>query len=590
MKTAFFLFVLLLCWHLENSHAQVKVIEVDSTSGYPTESLPFDQHFILKIPIKTSRVTDVAYIPHVWSMNLPESMKYRKLTAESENKKVDYKIRELKNSYRVKEINKVNYLLIDISDTNVLDPGKSYTFLWAGDTDDSVMDLFDQYHKYRKDSIQYARNSQDTVARNAYPKHLLNARKIYIKLAKENKEKFGFEVGWPLEDTISLTPIVGGYNDVSFDNKDTLYKRYEELDRLNAAYQSRLTGLQPDSSPDTKAAFLSLMQMIIQESDHFDSKQKNNYLTDIRKSAQRLSRLAELSNNEYQQLLKGLVSIDCNLCKTNGENEFESRQANLKVTLAAIEELYIIAEALQTGKPYLAPAVVTIKSYRDTIRSLLKDSRLADLEKIVQVRKKIKDIVFIMALSRLTMLGGVTHVYSFETRSKLSIAPDFGIVTTRIGNDASNPYSFVPYLGFHINLRPINRDIPFWSYRHRPLHFASLFLGWSIVPIDNGPKLSAGADSVRSFFSKDKGTLLTGLGIRLGNFARLTSGAMWYFKYTRSGSGPDPTIYDQRKLKSWLFIGLSVDLALKDLLNGISDVFTGAPRVFRPPTPTVVAN
>ncbi|AXE21810.1 hypothetical protein DR864_28470 (plasmid) [Runella rosea] len=72
---------------------------------------------------------------------------------------------------------------------------------------------------------------------------------------------------------------------------------------------------------------------------------------------------------------------------------------------------------------------------------------------------------------------------------------------------------------------------------------------------------------------------------------------MWYFKYfpneidlAKNAMDPTKTKHDRRNLQAWPFVGISLDLSLKDLLNGISDVFTGTPRAFQPPTQIITSN
>ncbi|AXE21812.1 hypothetical protein DR864_28480 (plasmid) [Runella rosea] len=59
------------------SFAQTKVISVDTVSGVPSETLPFDQAFVLKIPTKAARVTAIAFMPHVGRKTFKESLEHR---------------------------------------------------------------------------------------------------------------------------------------------------------------------------------------------------------------------------------------------------------------------------------------------------------------------------------------------------------------------------------------------------------------------------------------------------------------------------------------------------------------------------------
>ncbi|AXE21811.1 hypothetical protein DR864_28475 (plasmid) [Runella rosea] len=266
---------------------------------------------------------------------------------------------------------------------------------------------------------------------------------------------------------------------------------------------TEITGLSTDNQLRGNGSLRIILQEFSQKSNNFDSEIKSSYLKDIRQSSQRVISLFSMDNVTYKNIILGLQNLDCNKCKLTESDLYDERAENLKTSLAAVEELYIVSESLVKGQPNLQSAVDGLKSFRNELLDLITD--FADIS---AARKAIKDNIFEIGLGPVFALGGSTFIFSFETRNKLSLAPDFGLVTTRIGNDGSNPYGFVPYFGFHVNFRPINRDVPFKSYNHKPFHYGSLFIGWSLVSIDNGPKQSAGADSVASFFSKGKGTFI----------------------------------------------------------------------------------
>lgn len=265
------------------------------------------------------------------------------------------------------------------------------------------------------------------------------------------------------------------------------------------------------------------------------------------------------------------------MCKPEKENDYDSRLKNIKETILKLAELQNAANSLRS-LPDIREAVNTLNNVLIDFNTSLKN-----MEKVAEARKIISNEIANIGISNFNIVGGSTSIKSFESRTKLSIAPDFGVVTTRLFKDKPNPYGFIPYLGVHVNFRPLNRDVPFWSYDHKFINYLSAFVGWSLVNIKNGPNLTAKADSISGFFSAEKGTLMTGIGIRLGNAVKVTTGAMYYFKYHE-----DPNnlgFYNSRKLKAWPFIGLSIDLALKDFLNGISDVLSAAPRAHNPPPP-----
>jgi hypothetical protein len=113
----------------------------------------------------------------------------------------------------------------------------------------------------------------------------------------------------------------------------------------------------------------------------------------------------------------------------------------------------------------------------------------------------------------------------------------------------------MPYLGFHINFRPINKNLNFWSYRHNNVgQFLSAFVGWTMVKV--------GKDNQRLDFF-EKSSLLTGLGIRVGNAVRIVGGKMWYFNIEGS---------QKRVFTNMSFIGVSLDFELEKLFNGFKDL------------------
>lgn len=521
-----------------------KVVEYDSITGKPSQQFPFDEEFIIKIPIKSQRVASF------YRVEIKNNQTFASAFAKEGQRK-----KFLPNSFEVKT-GKVNYLIAVVDGDFKLEPGRKYAFFWSGDVNDNVLEVFDAYHEYRKGSTPIS-----AVAPS------------YTKVSDFYKNKFGFQLGF-------VAAEIGTYN---FSLKQWYdAPSYNALDVAESTYTSALpTFIAP--LPATKTALQALIRLIIQRSDQFDTKWKNIYLPDARKAERRLLKLMTLDALTFNRLILGQEGIDCFDCTLTANRQYESRQTNIKATATAIDELYTVAASLEVANPAVTPATIYLKSYATYFQSATKKIAL-----LVKARKEVKDKIFDLGISGLDRASGDANVYGFEARNKISIAPDFGFALTPF-NNKTNPYPFLPYLGFHVNLRPLNRDVPFNSYTHRGLNRWSLMVAWTLVNIDNGPKRTANVnqDSIASFFNA-KGTLLTGVGFRLGNAVRITSGTAWYFKYQLNDANV-PLVYNDRKAKVWPFVGVAVDLALKDLLNGISDVFTGTARNYvAPPAPVPV--
>jgi hypothetical protein len=614
------------------SLAQVKVIEVDSVTRLPNQSIPFDEPFILKIPIKSQSVAGVTQIELINRAGLIETLERRLASGDFGFHPIPV------DGYKVEPVGKVRYLTInygtvylsrklnvfraekarrqahsdwqqvekekgatspeaikakiiagkadssakhtkdEAGDNYYLSPGKSYAFLWSGDVSSEVWALFDQYRRYR--------TAPDTATAN---KELKEVRKTYAQLIDINKKAVGFNIYFvPSELSSSFSPTADHKNDtIRFKNslavwykyqETKLVDRYTELEAAETLLKNKIDTLTLRFGPVASAthAYKRLNSLLIQESPEFDSGLKLSYASAPAKVTKRLMKLRILDKGAYERLLKGLESIDCDQCKQTQARQYEARLTNLKATIVALDELAAMANSFPTDSAVLNPAVKDLQNLRTNLRTVQ-----PQLENTAKFRQALGISIAGLASSSLQIISGNTNVVGFETRNKLSIAPDFGLVTTRFTKEGrNNPYSFLPYLGFNVNLHPINRENYFRSYPHRISHYLSLSIGWTLVQIDNGPKQTYNLtqDSIRSYF-KGKGTLLTGAGFRLGNAARITAGGVWYFQYKQD---PATMTYTGRNLRAWPFVGLSLDMSLTTLLNGITDVFGVTPRAFTP--------
>jgi hypothetical protein len=568
-------------------HAQVASIVVDSITMIPNRVIPFDEPFVLLIPIKSQRVSALYQIELLNRTSLRETvirqkgMGFQQLSSRS---------------YEIVKLNKTRYLKVDYgalylarreagaANNFYLDPGTSYAFLWAGDISNEAWEIFDQYRRYR---------TQSDVSESA--QSLQKVKRLYRKLLISNRKQLGFPFIFTPSDTLNYsTPPPGGNNKLDnihfktslsdwYDDPNTgLQSIYADLEQQEGALRDTLkkTYFSRSPTPDRQDAYRKFIGYLVQNNNTFDSELKTSFLPIPAKATNRLLRLEAIDDSTHQHLFTGLETLDCDACKPLSKRQYETRYTNIKSSLQQVSELYTIAASLAVNTPALGTAAKDLLFYKQRLQRIA-----PKLEALVAKRSALADSIAKISMQGLATFSSNTNVVGFETRNKLSIAPDFGVVTTYISSSGkANPYPFMPYLGFHVNLHPINRENYFRSYPHKLSHYLSLMVGWTLVEVNNGPKQAhrVDQDSITSYFG-GKGTLLTGAGFRLGNAARITAGAQWYFKYNLN---PTTNTYSERKLKAWPFIGFSLDLSLTTLLNGVADVVKSIPRSYVAPRVT----
>ena len=135
---------------------------------------------------------------------------------------------------------------------------------------------------------------------------------------------------------------------------------------------------------------------------------------------------------------------------------------------------------------------------------------MEDLIKFISKRKDLDQVLFSeryvgYSFFGLDILSG-NSIMSFEARNKLTLGPEFGVVTSvfdKRGKDLE--YGIIPYLGFSINFMGINKDVKYSSYTKDWRQRLSFGIGWSLVNLNKEGERA-------SFF--EKGSMLTGFGFR----------------------------------------------------------------------------
>lgn len=148
-----------------------------------------------------------------------------------------------------------------------------------------------------------------------------------------------------------------------------------------------------------------------------------------------------------------------------------------------------------------------------------------------------------------------TKIFNFETRTQYTITPDFGYVYYGFQNDFSG---ITPYVGFQIELRYFDKNIPFNLIPNRTI--------WHRLSFNSGITLaSLKKDGRREDLFANK-SLLVGMGYRFSNAIRLTGGAILFNK---EATNP---LLENKKLSVTPFIGISIDLSIKKMLTDFSSL------------------
>lgn len=154
---------------------------------------------------------------------------------------------------------------------------------------------------------------------------------------------------------------------------------------------------------------------------------------------------------------------------------------------------------------------------------------------------------------------GSTETIEFMTASKFKIVPDFGLVV--IGNAPGKGlvHDVVPYLGFNINFRSIDKNIPMSAVHHKPWNYYFSFSAGLTLS-------SIGIDKKRDDLFAGR-SLMGGFGFRLNNYLKIIGGGVFYKKYSLN------PLSDEKSVAVSPYFGLSVDYELSDLFGGINKLF-----------------
>ena len=261
-------------------------------------------------------------------------------------------------------------------------------------------------------------------------------------------------------------------------------------------------------------------------------------------------KLYYIEDTTLTKLILGEITLDIIDAKKN-EVDFLKKKENCDFTIKQILSLEIAIKKL---------AMLGLEDtlqFQELLSELKAEVNCNQklLIKFLIKEKEIKKIVNNDDTYNIVKYNSSTLILDFEKRSKFQITPDFGWIGYGFQEDF---YGFSPYLGFHINFRYINKNIPFSKLPNKTcFHYLSFMTAWSLTSISEEGKR-------KDFFSNS--TLLTGLGIRLNNSLRITGGVNWFYMID-----PNPLI-NEKSIAVTPYVGLSIDLDVKQFLNGFADL------------------
>ncbi|MGX5690696.1 hypothetical protein [Arcticibacter tournemirensis] len=154
--------------------------------------------------------------------------------------------------------------------------------------------------------------------------------------------------------------------------------------------------------------------------------------------------------------------------------------------------------------------------------------------------------------------GVSSRVFNFMTDSKFKIVPDFGLVVISGLPDRAVVKDVVPYLGFNINFRSIDKDIPMSSVLNKHWTYFFSFIG--------GITLNSVAIPNRREDLFGNNSLMLGFGFRVNNYLKVIGGAVLYKTFSTN------PLSDKKPLGASPFAGLSLDYELKELFGGIKNL------------------
>jgi hypothetical protein len=556
MRTLFIFSGLLFCFARVAAQKADTLFVVDSISMAFKKPLPFNVPVTLVIPIQAKEVTSIDLVPKYKYHDLSETIgHYIKVHKGS------YIVPTIpKQYYTVKGSNGRDTLIIRFRDQYLLSPSTAYfLIITQKKLSAPARHFFDAYNDYKLSGDR---------------SDLANAEKKLNAFNSLMLQTFGSDnltYGWYSPDDFRKHPE---FFDADF--RSHIAPAYRSLQTHKSNFEA-FAAYRATEIKNNYPELDSLLSLLI----HADSTVNNNavgYMQGANLTTADL--VAELyllrRNGDIAPVLYGLSGIGCTTCAKTATDNYPARLANIKSSITNLNLLarrlvllsarYPRDRTIDNGSRNIANWTNILQNCSDSIAGMNKlckaiDDKILETEFLTLAATDTTPAQF--ANFQYSSVASGNSYLDFATRNQLLLAPDFGLVTSSITAAGKNiDYAIVPYLGFHINFMPVDKDIAFKSYRKNWKQFFSIMVGWSLVNV------ARDSSTYSNFFAKS--SLLTGVGYRLSNAVRITAGTQWMFKGAKTADSPT-----KRKPLALPFVGLSFDLNIKQYVNGLVDILSG---------------
>lgn len=576
------------------SPAQPKIITIDTLTGVPSETLPFHRPFFLKLLTRKDNPVAISLFDHKRNKTLDETIIERTqeriviYDADGNPKTVsrpkNYNPRRIPEDYFfIRKEGEKAYLYINFRDNVALQPSTQYTIA-----------IYYKAHPDAPKVFRYLHKADSLPATSLKARALLIRKAVdeYNKIAEKSKKGsvyFGmtrlsypdsaklvtasgtdFESSGVVKSSFKWIPVAGNpgslttYDSGIIDvkaladyhqkNVKPLFKADSTLKKtLDSAVQvSRRTSFHSSSRP-----LLDTLGWLFLNYDTLSaSKLRDMFTHDNNRVLRTLEQLKSLIGQTHDDILGGLRPLLCEFCVNTNKSNLDGRIKNIEETVADLNRVRLLNQLLVLQK-------TTLADLDRQLTQLLTDLAFnrAVLKKMVDNQTKInKAIADNGSFMTTDFTGGDTYIFNFETRTKHSLVPDFGLVSDFPLGRGSN-YLLMPFVGATINFAPLDRDVPYHLIRNKTCwQNFGLTLGYTLVSL----KDSTANPPRDNFF--EKSAFVTGLSYRLSNTVKLTGGFTWYFKREDS----------LRKLTSFPVIGISFDLDVKKYLSDLVGAITSS--------------
>ena len=481
--------------------AQTPVIEYDPKTKALKGSIPYDKAFIIKIPY----IEEVQFVDYY---KLTNTKTWYEEISKQIDKKGSFTISSIgKENINVVEDDGKKYLYLKFDNTNTFKPNKNYEVV-INKGDAEGLSIFDTYH-----------NQKLYSDKTGSSKNYINWYTNYQAYKDKQLEKYGLNYMVP-EDVEEIYSVY----------QDHLKKEYKKIDSL--------TNLIKKDSLKSNLTFkegLKCLAIDTVKNDCFDCKNLDILIS-----------LNEYNIKELNLIAMGKITIGSTSIKT----KCIDKTANIKASIAAIDPVFKrlsfnLASDLCDSSTY-----ISLKNYRDLLHKNLEKQK-----QICTSRKKINGIIYQSYFHLPLDINVSTFTASFEARGKARIIPDFGLAAFGFQKDF---FGVTPYIGFHVNLVPIDKDIAWKVYPNKTLLTrSSIMFAWTLTGVEEEGK----RENLFNNYS-----FLAGYGFKLNHMIQITAGGLMFNKID-----PNPTI-NTKSFAMAPYVGLSVDADLKEMLNGILDI------------------